>query len=317
MKRKTPHTSFVCTVLNEERSVSDFLKSIAEQTLLPDEIIIVDGGSTDRTVNEIKNYVRIHALPSFRLFKKNGNRAVCRNFGIKKSKHAYILISDAGCLLSKTWVEEIMKPFSDASTDVVSGYYRGKSSTVFQKCQVPYILTMPDKINAENFLPSTRSMAVRKSTWKLAGMFPEQYSHNEDYVFAVSLRSMKARMRFAKRAIVYWLPRTSLKSVFVMFFRFALGDAEAGILRKKVLLIFVRYIFFVILVSLAISEDFWTKTIVILLVLLYFFWAVTKNYRYVNNTMAYVYLPLLQVLSDFAVLVGTTVGIIRLTVSRL
>lgn len=317
MKRKSLHASFVCTVLNEEKTVTDFLRSIAAQSLLPDEIIIVDGGSTDRTVKEIKNFLRTHLFPPLTLYVKKGNRAVCRNYGIKKSKHAYILLSDAGCLLSKTWIEEIIKPFRDLSVDVVAGYYRGKAGTVFEKSQVPYILTMPDKIDADNFLPSTRSMAVRKSIWKLAGMFPEQYSHNEDYVFALTLRRMKARMRFTKRAIVYWIPRTSIRGAFVMFFRFALGDAEAGIFRKKVFLIFIRYIFFVTLVSMVIFRDFWIFWSVLFLLPLYFYWAVKKNYKYVNDKSAYMYLPLLQIISDIAVLVGTTLGVIRRTVSRL
>jgi glycosyltransferase involved in cell wall biosynthesis len=46
-------TSLITTVYNEQNSISDFLKSIFEQTLLPDEIVIVDGGSKDQTVQMI------------------------------------------------------------------------------------------------------------------------------------------------------------------------------------------------------------------------------------------------------------------------
>ncbi len=40
--------SFITTVYNEEGSIIEFLQSLKRQTLLPGEIVIVDGGSTDR-----------------------------------------------------------------------------------------------------------------------------------------------------------------------------------------------------------------------------------------------------------------------------
>jgi len=48
--------SLICTVLNEQKSMGAFLDSIEIQTKKPDEIVIVDGGSNDKTVEIIKNY---------------------------------------------------------------------------------------------------------------------------------------------------------------------------------------------------------------------------------------------------------------------
>ena len=48
-------TSFIATVLNEEKTIKALLSSLAKQTKKPEEIIIVDGGSTDQTVAKIKN----------------------------------------------------------------------------------------------------------------------------------------------------------------------------------------------------------------------------------------------------------------------
>ena len=49
-------TTLITTVLNEEETIGDFLKSLSSQTKLPDEIIIVDGGSTDKTLSIISNF---------------------------------------------------------------------------------------------------------------------------------------------------------------------------------------------------------------------------------------------------------------------
>ena len=48
--------SLITTILNEEKNIESFLHSIEEQTVLPDEVIIVDGGSKDKTLERIKEY---------------------------------------------------------------------------------------------------------------------------------------------------------------------------------------------------------------------------------------------------------------------
>ena len=48
--------SLICTVFNEGRTVRALLDSLLAQSLLPDEVVIVDGGSTDDTVAHIRAY---------------------------------------------------------------------------------------------------------------------------------------------------------------------------------------------------------------------------------------------------------------------
>ena len=45
--------SLVITIRNEEKSIEGLLDSILNQTKQPDQIVIVDGGSTDGTINKI------------------------------------------------------------------------------------------------------------------------------------------------------------------------------------------------------------------------------------------------------------------------
>jgi len=49
-------TTLICTVLNEEKTIGKFLDSIASQSKFPNEIIIVDGGSEDKTVQKISEF---------------------------------------------------------------------------------------------------------------------------------------------------------------------------------------------------------------------------------------------------------------------
>lgn len=306
-------TSFICTVFNEEKTITRFLESIYKQSRLPDEIIIVDGGSKDNTASVIHNFKsKKRKKINLEFFVKKGNRSVGRNFGIQKAKGSIILCSDAGCILDKDWVKEIVKSFKNRKVDVVAGYYKGIPENIFQKSLVPYVLVMEDKIIENDFLPATRSMAFKKSVWNIVGGFDEKLSHNEDYAFANKLKKIKANIVFAKNALVYWIPRKNIEQAFIMFFRFAYGDAESNIFRDKVLLIYARYLFYIYLISLTVLiKSLLLLYIILIFPIIYITWSIWKNYKYVKSKMAYFLLPIIQIVSDVAVLTGTTAGYLK------
>ncbi|PJA00044.1 MAG: hypothetical protein COX78_01085 [Candidatus Levybacteria bacterium CG_4_10_14_0_2_um_filter_35_8] len=305
-------TSLIVTTYNEQNSIGKLIDSILKQSKLPDEVIVVDGGSRDKTIKEIeRKRLQNKGKLQIRVIKKIGNRSIGRNEATKVATGNIILCTDAGCILDKNWVKNIIKPFENKKFDVVAGYYKGLSGNIFQKSLVPYVLVMEDKIK-DKFLPSTRSMGFRKSVWEKVGGFNEKLSHNEDYDFAKKLEKNKSKILFAKDAVVYWIPRKNLKEVFIMFFRFSLGDIQANILREKVLLIFLRYFLMVYFLLVAlVLKSFALYIIFVFLILLYFSWTIYKNYKYVKDCRAFFYLPLFQLTSDMAVMLGSFLGLVQ------
>lgn len=304
--------SVVITVLNEEKSIAPLLESILSQTKKPDEVIIVDGGSRDGTVAQIKNskFKIQKGKSKFKIYIKRGyNRAQGKNYAIKKAKNEIIAITDAGVILDKNWVKNITGPFKNKSVDIVSGYYKIDTSTIFERCVGVYVLVMPDKVNPNNFLPSSRSMAIRKRIWQEAGGFPEKFNFNEDYVFAYRLKKLKKKFYFARDAICYWKPRQNIVSAFLMFFFFALGDVQARIFRPKVGLIFSRYLVGLTILGFALKYQN-ISYLLFFIFSIYIVWAVLKNYKYINDWHAIFYLPLLQFASDIAVMIGSLLGIV-------
>ena len=306
------------TALNEEETIDYLLESIAIQTLKPDEVIIVDGGSTDQTVEKLlrRNFKDINLRV---LIKLGANRSQGRNKGIEKSKNEIIAITDCGCILAENWLEEITKPFKNSNVEVVAGYYFAKADNFFQKYVALYFCVMPKEIcekskkDGYKFLPSSRSFAFRKHVWERSGGYPEEMNFCEDLVFNQKIKNCGYHFYFAPKAVVYWPQRKTLNDVFRQFFNYATGDGQVFFSHyqthsRRIAFIFLRYSLFFTSLILTLKHLFpWFLPFFNFI--LYILWAIKKNFYYIYKLEAFLWLPILQVISDIAVMAGTINGI--------
>lgn len=308
--------SLVVTIFNEAENIELLLSSIIGQHLKPLEVVIVDGGSSDQTVEVAQTYLQFgngkkpvvkndiwqitNSDIVFKITTKKGNRSVGRNQAIELVEGEWIAITDAGCILDKNWLRELAREAESAKKpEVVAGYYVADPISAFEEAVVPFVLVMPDKVNENDFLPATRSMMVKKSVLKKVGGFDESLSDNEDYALSKKMKKNGAIFAFARKALVIWIPRQTWREFWTMIFRFARGDAFSGIIRPKVLTIYGRYLFLLWVFSVDKNSAF-------LMFLIYLYWAYAKNRRYAPH--GWYYLPALQVVSDWAVMLGTLSG---------
>ncbi len=307
-------TSFITTVYNEEKTIIPFLESIACQTQLPTEVIIVDAKSKDKTVDKIKVYRSKFKKKniSLKIIIKEGNRSVGRNEAIKKAGYDTILCSDSGCILEKDWIKNITKPFIFKNTSVVSGFYKPVIKNVFQKCLAAYTCVPEQKLNPDTFLPSSRSVAFKKSAWKEVGGFPENLSTCEDLVFDKKLKEKDYIFILVKNAVVYWPQRKNVWEAFLQFFCYARGDGYAHYFRPQTPTLFLRYVLGAVLLIDALAlQSAVLFYLFYLAIVLYIFWSIKKNYFYIKNYKAIFFLPLLQFISDASVISGTILGFLQ------
>lgn len=298
-----PNVSLICTVLNEEESIEALLQSISNQTRIPNEVIIVDGGSTDRTVPVLKKAKKKFPQLHLTVVQQQSNRSEGRNLAIQKAKYDTIAITDAGCTLDSQWLEELVKKQLQTGAEVIAGYYRSEPKTPFEEAVVPFTLVMPDKVDPLSFLPATRSMLIKKSVFEQVGYFNPDLLVSEDYEFAHRLKKANVAIVFTREATVVWSPRQNVGSFFRMVVSMSAGDVSGGVVRPKVALVFVRYILFVaFLLGSFVSLS--ALAILIAMLALYSAWALWKNRQYVSQ-QAYPWLIALQYVADVGVLWGT------------
>ena len=117
MSDKTKLISIVIPVKNGEPWLQDCLDAITKQTLFPQsEIIILDSGSTDSTMEILKNFpVRIFPIAPVEF-----NHGLTRNFGVEQANGEYVVmtVQDAKPT-DDLWLQKLVDGFSAA--DNVAG----------------------------------------------------------------------------------------------------------------------------------------------------------------------------------------------------
>lgn len=309
--QKSPPISVVVTVLNEEQSIEWLLQGLINQAYFPSEVIIIDGGSTDRTLQLIKVFQKKHPKFTLVIQSQSGNRSQGRNLGINLAKNEVIAITDAGCSPKKDWLKKLVEKYQLSQADVVAGYYQARpertSHPVLAAAITPYMLVMPDQIDENNFLPATRSMLLKKSAWKRVGGFSESLVLSEDYDFAQRLQNQGLKIAFSKKAVVGWLPADSLSDFFQTVVGMARGDTLAKKTRIKAILVLLRYLIVALIVlSFGCASLILCLGEVLILGLLYGGWAMWKNAAYLDR--GYGYLAILQLMADIGVIWGTLRG---------
>jgi len=237
------NVSVVITVKNEENSILVLLNSLENQSLKPYEVIIVDGGSRDKTVEIIKSF--INSRKHFKLITADGaNRSEGRNIGISAATSDVIAITDAGVVVDKNWLENLVKPFENDNVDFVGGVYVQGGESLLQKCIG--ILQYPNikKLNVENFIPSCRSVAFKKNVWETVGRWPEHLEKADDTYFDLMVREKGFKIALAKDAVVSWIAKDTLKGLFQQYSSYAEWDVRANLLFKLKIyrIMFLAYI---------------------------------------------------------------------------
>lgn len=232
--------SVIATVYNEGASVRRLLDSLAMQTRPPDEVVIVDGGSTDDTVAHLRAYQG--RLPLQVIVAPGANISQGRNRAAAAAAGDVLAITDAGVTLPPDWLAHLTAPFAAPNApDVVSGFFAADPHTVFEAALGATVLPLADEVNPATFLPSSRSVAVRRAAFSAVGGYPAWLDYCEDLIFDINLRA-RSSFGFAPGACVAFRPRESWRAFFVQYYRYARGDGKADLWRKRHAIRYLTYL---------------------------------------------------------------------------
>lgn len=116
--------------------LEDTLLSLVKQTRIPEEVIVVDNGSSDNTKEIAANFSG--KLNIKYILEREKGVPAARNTGIKSSSGDIIAFIDDDCLADKEWLHYLELPFlKDPSIGMVGGErlaYRTTGTLVEEYC---------------------------------------------------------------------------------------------------------------------------------------------------------------------------------------
>lgn len=156
--------SVVIPVYNEERYLRACLKSIFDQEESPDEVIVVDNNSTDRSVEIAKEF------PVKILHEKHQGISWTRNKGFNAAKYDIIARTDADTRVPKNWVKRIKKTFAKDKTLIgLSGpahFY--DASKAMEALNIPTFMFLDSlyRLFVKHAFLFGPNLSIRKSAWE-------------------------------------------------------------------------------------------------------------------------------------------------------
>ncbi|MDO4800912.1 MAG: glycosyltransferase [Prevotellaceae bacterium] len=171
---KAQKISVITVVLNDAEHIRHTIESYLHQTLENKEYIVIDGGSTDGTLDIISEYAeRIDFLCS----EKDNGLYDAMNKGIKQCSGEWINILNSGDVFaSDDALKEVIDAVGDTDADIIYGDSIERND-LFEK-----FVAASDNINKMRYFPAYRhgSSLVRASLHK-ANLFPLEKSKKFGY----------------------------------------------------------------------------------------------------------------------------------------
>jgi len=217
--------SIVFRALNEEKWFAQALQACREQVApgLETEIILVDSGSTDRTLDIAES----HGVRVVHIKKQDFTFGRSLNYGCRSAAGDYLVFISAHCIpVHDRWLANLVAPLRQGAADYSYGRQLGHAVTRFSERQI-FAQYFPDydKLPQDDFFVNNANAAIRRDVWGRYE-FDEEATGLEDMVLGKRIVKDGGRIGYVADAPVYHIHEETLSQTRRRYYREALTLRE-------------------------------------------------------------------------------------------
>jgi teichuronic acid biosynthesis glycosyltransferase TuaG len=209
MKHKGCLVSVIMPAYNCENYIEDSINSVLAQTYKDLELIVIDDGSNDNTVNIINKISNQDSRVKFYKNKENKGVSVTRNKGISLANGEWIAFLDSDDIWTETKIEEQLKYANELEAEFIFtgvSYIDEKGEPYSGIFEVPNTVSY-SKLLRQNVITCS-SVLIKKRHFNSIKM--ENDNMHEDYaVWLRVLRSGICAYGINKPLLIYRISRNS------------------------------------------------------------------------------------------------------------
>lgn len=220
--------SLVIRAYNEGKHLGRLLQGVRQQTMSQAgglEIILVDSGSTDDTVQIAETYSAriIHIQPADFTFGRS------LNLGIQAASHELVVIASAHIYpVYPDWLDRLLEPFNNPATALTYGKQRGSpgsgtGNTKFSEHEI-FARWFPEQSDPRQSHPfcNNANAAIRKSLW-LQHPYDETLTGLEDLAWAKWAQQQGHTIAYVAEAEIIHIHNETPRGVFNRYRREAMA----------------------------------------------------------------------------------------------
>jgi len=201
LRHPVPFVTVVVPVRDGEHTLRDCLASLLASDYPSNrrEIVVVDNDSKDRTTEIIQDFPVRYA------WEKRRGASAARNRGIELSQGEILAFTDADCVVSRTWLSELVRGFESEEVGAVAGEIMAFPPSTGAERYMAKRVPRWQRANLDAPRPSivTASIAVRKAVFRQIGVFDPNLTRAQDTDFGWRFfRACPLELRYSPRAAV-------------------------------------------------------------------------------------------------------------------